>query len=171
MEIAVIGLGSMGPGMVARLARGGHGVRAFDVAPAAVTRAEAMLPMIAGALDGLGIADEGGAITFAPSLAEAVTGADLVIENVPEKVEVKAALYAQIAPLLGPDTILATDTSGIPITKLAAHVADPARFVGMHWSNPPHGCVQVSPRICEQMPPAHVTLDVHVVARSATAGF
>ncbi|MWD28194.1 3-hydroxyacyl-CoA dehydrogenase family protein [Aquicoccus sp. SCR17] len=138
MKIAVIGMGSMGPGMAARLARGGHEVRAFDLAPAAMERAEAMQPMIAQALEGLGIADEGGPMHFAAGLAEAVEGADLVIENVPEKVEVKAALYADLAPLMGPETVLATDTSGIPITTLQAHVAEPARFVGMHWSNPPH---------------------------------
>lgn len=138
MKIAVIGMGSMGPGMAARLARGGHEVRVFDLAPAAMERAQAMQPMIAQALDGLGIADEGGPVIFAAGLAEAVEGAALVIENVPEKVEVKAALYADLAPLMGPETVLATDTSGIPITTLQAHVADPARFVGMHWSNPPH---------------------------------
>ena len=138
MRIAIIGMGSMGPGMAARLARGGHDVAVHDVAPAAMDRARALQPMIAVALDGLGIADGGGAITFADTLEAAVQGAELVIENVPEKVDTKADLYRRLAPLLGPDTILATDTSGIPITTLQAHVADPARFVGMHWSNPPH---------------------------------
>lgn len=138
MRIAIIGMGSMGPGMAARLARGGHHVAVHDVAPAAMDRARALQPMIAVALDGLGIADAGGAITFADTLEAAVQGAELVIENVPEKLDTKADLYRHLAPLLGPDTILATDTSGIPITTLQAHVADPARFVGMHWSNPPH---------------------------------
>ena len=138
MRIAIIGMGSMGPGMAARLARGGHDVAAHDVAPAAMDRARALQPMIGVALDGLDIADAGGAITFADTLEQAVAGAGLVIENVPEKVEIKADLYRRLAPLLGADTILATDTSGIPITTLQAHVADPARFVGMHWSNPPH---------------------------------
>jgi len=138
MRIAIIGMGSMGPGMAARLARGGHEVRAMDLAPAAMERAQAMLPMIAGALDGLGVADEGGAIAFHPTLPDAVDGAQLVIENVPEKVDVKAQLYASLDPLVGPDVIVATDTSGIPITKLQAHISHPERFVGMHWSNPPH---------------------------------
>lgn len=138
MRIAVIGAGSMGPGMAARLARGPHEVAIWDVAPAAMARAEGLLPMIGEALDALDLPAAKGAVRFAATLADAVEGAGLVIENVPEKVEVKGALYAELAPLLGPETILATDTSGIPITTLAAHVADPARFAGMHWSNPPH---------------------------------
>ena len=138
MHIAIIGMGSMGPGMAARLARGGHGVSVHDTASAAMDRARSLQPMIATALDGLGITDTGGSISYVDTLASAVTGADLVLENVPENIDLKAALYRQLAPLLGPTTILATDTSGIPITTLQAHVADPARFVGMHWSNPPH---------------------------------
>jgi 5-formyl-3-hydroxy-2-methylpyridine 4-carboxylic acid 5-dehydrogenase len=138
MKIAIIGMGSMGPGMAARLARGGHEVTANDLAPAAMKRAEELQPMIAAALDGLGVEDKGQPVRFVPDLAEAVEGADLVIENVPENIEVKASVYAQLATLTGTGTVIASDTSGIPITTLQAHVQDPARFVGMHWSNPPH---------------------------------
>lgn len=138
MRIAVIGMGSMGPGMAARLARGGHAVAAHDVAPAAIERSKTLAPVIAAALDGLGIEDRGGRLVYADGLADAVAGADLVIENVPEKVEVKAALYADLEPLIGRGTIVASDTSGIPITRLQGHISNPARFVGMHWSNPPH---------------------------------
>ena len=128
----------MGPGMAARIARGGHTVTGFDRDPAAMTRAQGLLAMIGAAMDGLGIADTGPPVCFAADLAEAVHGADLVIENVPEDVGIKAALYADLAPLIGPDTLVASDTSGIPITTLQAHIENPARFVGMHWSNPPH---------------------------------
>jgi len=154
MRIAIIGMGSMGPGMAGRLARGGHAVAVHDIAPAAMERARALQPMIGVALDGLGVVDAGGVITFAETLAAAVAGADLVIENVPEKVEVKADLYRNLAPLIGPETILATDTSGIPITTLQAHVADPARFVGMHWSNPPHIIPMIEVIAGEQTAPA-----------------
>ncbi|MFV0244484.1 MAG: 5-formyl-3-hydroxy-2-methylpyridine 4-carboxylate 5-dehydrogenase [Qingshengfaniella sp.] len=138
MKIAVIGMGSMGPGMAARLARGGHEVAGFDISPAAMERAAGLMPMIGGALDGLGIADRGAPVRFADSLADAVSGAALVIENVPEKIEIKAALYAELDPLLAEEAIIASDTSGLPITLLQAHVTRPGRFVGMHWSNPPH---------------------------------
>lgn len=136
---ALIGLGTMGPGIAGRLARGGIAVRAFDTAPAAVERARAALPLVAGVLDRLGVAEvAGGGVSFAAGLAEAVAGADLVIENVPEDEGVKAAVYRAVAPHLAAHALLVTDTSGLPITRLAAHVAEPARFCGMHWSNPPH---------------------------------
>jgi 5-formyl-3-hydroxy-2-methylpyridine 4-carboxylate dehydrogenase len=94
--------------------------------------------MIAGALDGLGIDEQGGTVTFHDSFAATVADAALVIENVPEKVEIKAQVYRDLDALIGADVLVATDTSGIPITKLQAHISAPGRFVGMHWSNPPH---------------------------------
>jgi 3-hydroxybutyryl-CoA dehydrogenase/5-formyl-3-hydroxy-2-methylpyridine 4-carboxylate dehydrogenase len=147
---AIIGLGTMGPGMAARLARGGIAVRGFDTAPEAVPRAQAMLPAIGGVLDRLGIADRGGGIAFPATLEEAVRGADLVIENVPERIEAKEQAFRAIEPLLAPGAILASDTSGIPITRLQACLAAPARLVGMHWSNPPH----IIP-VIEVIPGAH----------------
>ena len=138
---AIIGLGTMGPGMAARLARGGVAVRVFDTAPAAVERAQAMLPTIRGVLDRLGIAvppGGDGEITFSADLAAAVAGADIVIENVPENLEIKASVYRALDGLLPADTIVASDTSGIPITELQQFISNPARLAGMHWSNPPH---------------------------------
>jgi 5-formyl-3-hydroxy-2-methylpyridine 4-carboxylate dehydrogenase len=139
--VAIIGLGTMGPGMAARLARGGLAVRVYDTASAAVERAKAMLPLARGVLDRLGVAvpDGGeGEVSFADDLAAAVAGADLVIENVPENLEVKAAVYRALDPLVPSETIVASDTSGIPITELQRFLSNPARLVGMHWSNPPH---------------------------------
>lgn len=140
-RIALVGLGTMGPGIAARLARGGIDVVAFDTAAAAVERARAMLPIADGVLDDLGIDAPGsgaGAVSFAASIAQCVQGADLVIENVPEDEAVKAAVYRAIDPLIGADVIVASDTSGIPISKLQAHISHPERMAGMHWSNPPH---------------------------------
>lgn len=140
-RVALIGLGTMGPGIAARLARGGLDVTACDIAPAAIERAAVMVGVAGKALDALGIqAPEGGhgAVRFTQDLAQAVQDVDLVIENVPEKVEVKAAVYQAIDPLIGRHVIVASDTSGIPISKLQAHISNPARMVGMHWSNPPH---------------------------------
>lgn len=139
--VAILGMGTMGPGMAARLARGGMDVAATDVSADAIERARGLLPVCDATLDQLGIAvpaDGPGTVRFVGDAAEAVAGADLVIENVPEKVEVKADLYRAIEPLIGPETIVASDTSGIPITTLQAHLDRPHRLVGMHWSNPPH---------------------------------
>ncbi len=138
MRIAVVGMGSMGPGIAVRLARGGHSVSAHDIAGAAVERAKTLQPMLTSALDALGIEDRGGSVVHVDTLAEAAEGAELIIENVPEAEETKAGVYAELDRLISTATIIATDTSGIPITRLQAHVSHPGRFVGMHWSNPPH---------------------------------
>jgi 5-formyl-3-hydroxy-2-methylpyridine 4-carboxylic acid 5-dehydrogenase len=138
-HIAVIGLGTMGPGIAQRLARGGLVVSAFDTETAQIDKAKAALPPINGVLDKLGIAPQpGGEVRFASSLAEAVEDADLIIENVPERIEVKAEVYRTIDRLIGADTLVVSDTSGIPISKLQEHLSNPKRFCGMHWSNPPH---------------------------------
>jgi 3-hydroxybutyryl-CoA dehydrogenase/5-formyl-3-hydroxy-2-methylpyridine 4-carboxylate dehydrogenase len=140
-RIAIIGLGTMGPGMAARLARGGMEVTAYDLAPAAIERAGSMLGTANSVLDALGITPPSGgagSVRFTDDVADAVSGADLVIENVPENIAVKAEVYRAIDPLIASDTIVASDTSGIPITKLQAYISNPARMVGMHWSNPPH---------------------------------
>ncbi len=140
-RVTILGLGTMGPGMAARLARGGVQVVAYDVAPAAIERARSVMAAADNVLDNLGIAaPAGGAgtVRFTADLADAVQGAELVIENVPENISIKAEVYRAIDDLIAPATIVASDTSGIPITKLQAHISRPGRMVGMHWSNPPH---------------------------------
>lgn len=138
---ALIGLGTMGPGIAGRLARGGIDVVAYDVSPAAIERSRSLLDTVNGVLDRLQIAapEKGpGKIAFTSSLAEAVADAELVIENVPEDMALKAEVFRAIDPLIAPGVIVASDTSGIPITKLQAFLSHPGRMVGMHWSNPPH---------------------------------
>lgn len=139
-RIAIIGMGTMGPGMAARLARGGMIVTAYDVVPAAIERAHTMLSAAELVLDNLGIVAPAGAeaVRFTDDIADAISGADLIIENVPENISIKAEVYRTIDGMIAPDTIVASDTSGIPITKLQAHISHPERMVGMHWSNPPH---------------------------------
>ena len=137
---AVIGLGTMGAGIAAVMARAGLAVRAFDPDPAAVSRSQASLPVIAGVLDRLAMPAKGDAtdVEFCPTLEAATEGADLVLENVPENIELKLRVLAEIDSLVSRDCVIASDTSGIPITKLQAPVSAPERVIGMHWSNPPH---------------------------------
>lgn len=63
---------------------------------------------------------------------------DLVVESIIEKVEIKQSFYKEISQIVKEDTILATNTSGISINKLAKAVYKPERFIGMHWFNPSH---------------------------------
>ncbi|MEM8855331.1 MAG: 3-hydroxyacyl-CoA dehydrogenase NAD-binding domain-containing protein [Pseudomonadota bacterium] len=137
-SVAILGLGTMGPGMAAALARAGCTVTGTDVNPAAIERAGTMLPMAQGVLDALGKPPAKGTVNFVPTLKDAVGGADLVIENVPEDPAIKKALYNEVEPLVADDALIVSDTSGIPITGLQEGMAKPGRMAGMHWSNPPH---------------------------------
>jgi 5-formyl-3-hydroxy-2-methylpyridine 4-carboxylate dehydrogenase len=137
-KAAVIGLGTMGPGIAATLARAGMAVAAFDADPGQRHRAPKGLETAAGVLARLGLPDRGGAVTLRDSLAVAVEDAELVVETVPEKLELKIEVFRQVEAVVGPDCVLASDTSGIPITKIQEALSAPARVVGMHWSNPPH---------------------------------
>ncbi len=138
MEIAIIGMGTMGPGMASRMSRGGHHIRVHDVQPSAIERAKSIQPVVDTALDGLGVIDQEGGITYCAELEEAVVGANLIIENIPENTQIKADLYLQLDKFIDSNVLVATNTSGIPISKLQEYITDPHRFIGMHWSNPPH---------------------------------
>jgi 3-hydroxybutyryl-CoA dehydrogenase/5-formyl-3-hydroxy-2-methylpyridine 4-carboxylate dehydrogenase len=139
-KVAIIGLGTMGPGMAAVLARGGMVVSAYDSSNAQRAKGPAAIEAALGVLERLAVPDRGAgaAVRIADSLAACVADADLVIETVPEKLELKAEIFKAVEPLVGGSCVLASDTSGIPITKLQAAVARPERVIGMHWSNPPH---------------------------------
>lgn len=139
-RVAIIGTGTMGPGMAATLSRGGLDVRCFDTLPAARDKTPGEVETALAVLDRIGGPEgaERGTVTVHDDLAEAVADADLVIEAVPENAEIKAKVFADLDRLAPAHAILASNTSGIPITKLAESVTDPSRVVGMHWSNPPH---------------------------------
>ncbi len=136
---AVIGTGTMGPGMGAVLAWAGIDTALHDVSAEALERAKAGAELAAGVLDQLEAPkQEGGGLRFESELDAALAGADFVLEAVPEKLELKQELFPQLDAGVGPDAILASNTSGIPITKIASVCEHPERVVGMHWSNPPH---------------------------------
>ncbi|HEY5693145.1 MAG TPA: 3-hydroxyacyl-CoA dehydrogenase NAD-binding domain-containing protein [Gaiellaceae bacterium] len=136
---AVIGTGTMGPGMGAVLARTGIETALYDVSAEALERAKGGAELAAGVLERLDAAKEdGGSLRFENDLGAALEGAEFVIEAVPEKLELKHEVFKQFEQAVAPDTVLASNTSGIPITKIAEVCEHPGRVVGMHWSNPPH---------------------------------
>ena len=138
-RVAVMGTGTMGPGMGAVLARGGMEVALYDVSTEALERAKATYELAWGVLDRLETPTvAGGSVRYATDLADALAGADFVMEAVPEKLELKQQVFAEYERHVGPDVILASNTSGIPVTKIAANLEHPERVIGMHWSNPPH---------------------------------
>lgn len=136
---AIIGTGTMGPGMGAVLARVGIDVRLYDVDAKALEAARSRAEQAAGVLDKLEAPSaEGGGLAYVTDLAEATAGVELVIEAVPERLDVKQQVFAELEQHTAPTTILASNTSGIPITQVADVCEHPERVVGMHWSNPPH---------------------------------
>jgi 5-formyl-3-hydroxy-2-methylpyridine 4-carboxylic acid 5-dehydrogenase len=136
---AVIGLGTMGPGIAATLVRAGMKVTAFDADPAKRAKAGDGFAAAAAVLSALAVPDQtAGEIAVHENLPDAVAGADLVIETVPENLELKIQVFREIEAQVADDCMLASDTSGIPITKIQAGTRIPGRVVGMHWSNPPH---------------------------------
>jgi 3-hydroxyacyl-CoA dehydrogenase len=138
-RVAVMGTGTMGPGIGAVLARAGMQVSMYDTSQEALERARAGYDLAWGVLDRLETpAVEGSSARYVSTVAEALAGTEFVIEAVPEKLELKQQVYAEYEKHVGPEVILASNTSGIPATKIAANLAHPERVVVMHWSNPPH---------------------------------
>jgi 5-formyl-3-hydroxy-2-methylpyridine 4-carboxylate dehydrogenase len=139
-KAAVVGLGTMGPGIAATLCRGGMTVTAYDTMPEQRQRAAEGIGIATSVLGNLGMPDRSGGnqVRICDSLAEAVEGVDFVVETVPEKPDIKAQVFKEIDGLVDRNCVIASNTSGIPITKLQSGNSAPSRIVGMHWSNPPH---------------------------------
>jgi 3-hydroxyacyl-CoA dehydrogenase len=136
---AVIGTGTMGPGMGAVLERAGVEVALYDVSPEQLEKARPGVELARSVLDRLDGEGSGGAeLRYESDLAAALEGADLVVEAVPEKLELKQQVFADFEQHVSDDAILASNTSGIPITKIAENLEHPERVIGTHWSNPPH---------------------------------
>lgn len=139
-NVAVIGMGSMGPGMAATLSRAGMSVRCFDTSQAARDSSPERIVLAQSVLDSLDMPNKstGEEVRIVEDLAVCVDGAGLVIENIPEKLELKLELLQKLDNLVSATCVLASDTSGIPITKMQDGISNPGRIIGMHWSNPPH---------------------------------
>jgi 3-hydroxybutyryl-CoA dehydrogenase len=142
LRIAVLGAGTMGRGIAQVAAQAGLDVRLFDVAPAALAAGrDAALAGIArfeakGTLTPEAAAAARERLVAEPDLAAAVRGADLVVEAAPEVPELKKDLYARVEPELGAHAILASNTSSIPVARLAEGLRRPGRFLGLHFFNP-----------------------------------
>jgi len=140
-RVGVIGAGTMGNGIAQACASAGIDVVMVDVAQAAVDRGVAA---IGTSLERLQKKDKITSDARAAALARirgttdyaALGGSDLVIEAATENLELKLRILKQVDALATPDTILASNTSSISITALAAVVNRPERFVGMHFFNP-----------------------------------
>ena len=141
-RVAVVGAGDMGHGIAELFAMNGYDVTLMDKFPEALEKAKTRIAESLGKLAERGRltkaqADEAySRIAFTGDMAKAASGADLVIEAVPEIPELKKSVLKDAAGVAPRETILASNTSNIRITELAEGVAFPDRVVGMHFFNP-----------------------------------
>ncbi|MCG8467489.1 MAG: 3-hydroxyacyl-CoA dehydrogenase NAD-binding domain-containing protein, partial [Gemmatimonadetes bacterium] len=143
-SIAVLGAGTMGHGIAQVSAMAGYDTWLFDVMPDALEAARSKIESnlatgiqrgkiepddMKRALDALRTTDD---------LTQAANAATVVIEAVPEKLELKQSLLCACAEVAGAEALLATNTSSLSITRIAEMVPEPDRVVGMHFFNPVH---------------------------------
>jgi 3-hydroxybutyryl-CoA dehydrogenase len=142
IRCAVVGTGYMGGGIAQVLALHGHQVQLADVDADATQRARERL-----LAEGAGYAEAGlfpadarellaANLHAAGSYAEALAGADYVAEAVPERLDIKQAALQTISEFAPADAVVGSNTSSMPIHQLSEFVAQPERFLGVHWMNP-----------------------------------
>lgn len=140
-SVGVVGLGTMGAGIVEVFARSGLTVTAVEISDGALHRGEATMR---GSLDravakGKLSAESRdallGRVTFAVGL-DALHDVDLVVEAVPEQLELKQRIFAELDRVCKPEAILATNTSSLSVTEISVATGRPNQVIGMHFFNP-----------------------------------
>jgi 3-hydroxybutyryl-CoA dehydrogenase len=135
--VAVVGAGTMGQGIAQLLVEAGLTVRLFDLDPEALSAAvDTVTRRLQRANRSAAQESSPGALLAVTSMAQLV-GAELAIEAVPERLDLKQAVFAQLEACLAPTTILASNTSGLDIDALASSTQRPQQVVGLHFFNPP----------------------------------
>jgi len=141
-EVAVIGLGLMGSGIAELIARSGRTVDAIEINQSFLDQGMARLhasldrAVSRGKLTDTAREEILARIRPTDDVAAGVAGADLVIEAIPERMELKRTLFAQLDEACRPDAILATNTSSLSITEVAGGTRYPERVAGLHFFNP-----------------------------------
>jgi 3-hydroxybutyryl-CoA dehydrogenase len=139
--VGVVGMGTMGAGIAEVLARNGLEVMAAELDEQGVARGRGHLEHSTGRALERGKLDEAarrellGRITFTTTLAE-LANVDLVIEAVPERLDLKAQIFTELDGLVRGEVVLASNTSSLSITQLAARTKRPDKVVGLHFFNP-----------------------------------
>ena len=140
-KVGVVGLGTMGAGIVEVFARSGFDVVGLDTNDAAVERGRSHIDgsteraLARGKLTAEERASILSHIRFTTDFAD-LADRDLVIEAVPENLDLKRGIFESLDAIVGPDAILATNTSSLSVTDIAVATARPAQVVGMHFFNP-----------------------------------
>jgi 3-hydroxybutyryl-CoA dehydrogenase len=140
-KVGVIGLGTMGAGIVEVFARNGIDVVAVEVDAAAVEHGRGVLQhstdraVSRGKLSAEDQAALHSRVAFTSDMGD-LADCQLVVEAVPEHLDLKKDIFAKLDSIVGPDAVLATNTSSLPVTEIAVATSNPKRVVGMHFFNP-----------------------------------
>lgn len=143
-RVAVVGAGTMGAGIAQAAATAGWATHLTDVRPEVVAGALGAIgrhldgAVSRGKMTGEAQAAVRSRIHPASSIAEACRNADLVIEAVIEEIDIKKAVLSEAARVIGEGALLATNTSSLPVSRLAEGLPRPTRFLGLHFFNPVH---------------------------------
>jgi 3-hydroxybutyryl-CoA dehydrogenase len=143
-KVVVVGAGLMGTGIAHAFASTGFTTVLVDTNAAALEQSRLAIGKILDDGVKLGKVEAASAeaskarLSVASDLAQAARGANLLIETVSEKLDIKKAVLTIAAPVLATDAVIATNTSALSVTEIATAVAFPERVVGMHFFNPVH---------------------------------
>ena len=143
-NITVLGAGIMGRGIAHVSCFGGFQTVLYDISEEMLESASASIQknydkaVEKNLLTAVQTKEAFSKLELKQDLQEAVSGADFVIEAVPEKIDLKVKLYSQLDKLCKPETIFASNTSSLSITEMAAATDRPQQFIGMHFFNPVH---------------------------------
>jgi 3-hydroxybutyryl-CoA dehydrogenase len=168
---AVLGGGTMGHGIAQSLAQAGVETRLYDVAPDVLRQARAKVQqnLDQGVEKGKVKPEEReGALarlSTTSDFAEAIRGADAVIEAVPERIALKQELFQKLGAALPRDVLLATNTSSLPVSQIASAARHPERVTGMHFFNPVHIMKLVEVVRGEQSSPEAVSASADLARR------
>ena len=144
MQVAVIGAGSMGHGIAQVSAMAGHDVTLNDVDEERVRSGlEGIESNLQGGVDRGKVSEDERdealeRIDGETDLEAAVSGADLVVEAVPEDMDLKRSVFTDVEAAAPADAVLGSNTSSLSVTELASALERPERAVGLHFFNPPH---------------------------------
>lgn len=142
-RVAVLGAGLMGHGIAQVAAQSGFEVSLVDVNDEVLSKAQKGINKSLGRIVKVGKISEEQAqgifsrIAFFSNIKEAVKDCQLVIEAVPENLELKKKIFKELDELTESDAILATNTSELSVTAIASATNRPEKVIGMHWFNPP----------------------------------
>ena len=139
--VGIVGAGAMGRGIAQIATQAGSNVVLYDTQPEATQAAQTALfsqwdkLLDKGRLDAGQVAAYKSRLSCAPTLADLAT-CNLIVEAVVERLDVKTQLFAELEALTSASTVLATNTSSLSVTAIAAKLKRPAQFAGFHFFNP-----------------------------------